>query len=220
MNNSFEKTREVLPRTETIGDNDMLSSNDLFRGKNLLIVILVSLLVLSFLGINLLLILGDFMQVLLNIFGPLVGQILSVFGYTTGTLLDKSEDVATSVAKTGIDIAGGTVDSIADILKNLSKDNVNQTSINQLDKTLGSGDKKPSNIFARKQPEPDESSGVIQKPITSDKSQWCLVGEYEGKRGCVEVNEASKCLSGQTFPTLQMCMHPTKAVYMHSHAAT
>ena len=48
MNNSFEKTREVLPRTETIGDNDMLSSNDLFRGKNLLIVILVSLLVLSF----------------------------------------------------------------------------------------------------------------------------------------------------------------------------
>ena len=155
MNNSFEKTREVLPRTETIGDNDMLSSNDLFRGKNLLIVILVSLLVLSFLGINLLLILGDFMQVLLNIFGPLVGQILSVFGYTTGTLLDKSEDVATSVAKTGIDIAGGTVDSIADILKNLSKDNVNQTSINQLDKTLGSGDIKPSNIYTRKQPDPD-----------------------------------------------------------------
>ena len=118
-----------------------------------------------------------------------------------------------------LDIAGGTVDSIADILKNLSKDNVNQTSINQLDKTLGSGSKKPSNIFAIKQPEPDESSGVIQKPITSDKSNWCLVGEYEGKRGCVEVNEASKCLSGQTFPTLQMCMHPTKAVYMHSHAA-
>ena len=49
MNNSFEKTREVLPRTQTFGDNDMVSSNDLFRGKNLLIVILVSLLVLSFL---------------------------------------------------------------------------------------------------------------------------------------------------------------------------
>ena len=67
------------------------------------------------------------MQVLLNIFGPLVGQILSVFRYTTGTLLDKS-GFTTSVAKTGIDFAGGTVDSIADILKNLSKDNVNQTS--------------------------------------------------------------------------------------------
>lgn len=220
MNNSFEKTKEVLPRTESLEDNDIFSGNELFRGKNLLIVVLVGLLVLSFLGINLLLILGDFMQVLLNIFGPLISQILSVFGYTTGTLLDKSEDVATSAAKTGIDIAGGTIDSIADILKNLSKDNVNQSSINQLDKTLGSGDKKPSNIFSRNQPEPDESSGIIQKPITSDKSKWCLVGEYEGKRGCVEVDDASKCLSGQVFPTLQMCMHPTKAVYMHSHAAT
>ena len=131
MNNSFEKTKEVLPRTESLEDNDIFSGNELFRGKNLLIVVLVGLLVLSFLGINLLLILGDFMQVLLNIFGPLISQILSVFGYTTGTLLDKSEDVATSAAKTGIDIAGGTIDSIADILKNLSKDNVNQSSINQ-----------------------------------------------------------------------------------------
>ena len=56
MNNSFEKTKEVLPRTESLEDNDIFSGNELFRGKNLLIVVLVGLLVLSFLGINLLLI--------------------------------------------------------------------------------------------------------------------------------------------------------------------
>ena len=78
--------------------------------------------------------------------------------------------------------------------------------------------KNNNNIFARKQPEPDEE-GVIQNQLHQTISQWCLVGEYEVNPLCVEVNEASKCLSGQTFPTLQMCMHPTKAVYMHSHAA-
>ena len=216
MNYSFEKTKTPTPFVKENKLMNSFSDEGIFRGKNLIIVILVGLLIFSFLGLNLLLILGDFFQVLINLFSPLVSQILSIFGYTTGTVLDKSEDVVTSVAKTGIDIAGGTLDSIADILKNLSKNNVDSEARSELDRALSS---KGSSVL-NTQPEPDTSSAVIQKPITSGKSKWCLVGEYEGKRGCVEVDDASKCLSGQVFPTLHSCMNPTKTVYMHSHAAT
>lgn len=215
MNYSFEKTKTPTPFVKENKLMNSFSDEGIFRGKNLIIVILVGLLIFSFLGLNLLLILGDFFQVVINLFSPLVSQILAIFGYTTGTVLDKSEDVVTSVAKTGIDIAGGTLDSIADILKNLSKNNVDSEARSELDRALSS---KGSSVL-NTQPEPDTSSATIQKPITSGKSKWCLVGEYEGKRGCVEVDDASKCLSGQVFPTLHSCMNPTKTVYMHSHAA-
>ena len=68
------------------------------------------------------------------------------------------------------------------------------------------------------QPVPDASVDPIQKPITAGKVNWCLVGEYQGKRGCIEVDDDSKCMSGQVFPSQNMCLNPTRSVFMHSHA--
>ena len=59
------------------------------------------------------------------------------------------------------------------------------------------------------EPTPDNSTNPIQKPISSDKSNWCLVGEFQNKRGCVAVTESDKCLSGQIFPHQAMCLNPT-----------
>jgi hypothetical protein len=57
-----------------------MNSSESFSNKNTIIIVLVALLILSFLGINLLSIAGEFFQSIINIFGPLVGQILSFFG--------------------------------------------------------------------------------------------------------------------------------------------
>jgi len=215
VNRSFENTLTPVKEENTMNE----FSNDLFSGKNFIILLLTGLLILSFLGINLLMILGNWIQVVISIFGPLVTQILSVLGYTTGTVLDKTEDVATTVAKAGVDIAGGTVQSFADLLKQASSGNVDPKARAALDQSLSSnGNKQTSKIFNYKEPESDSSETPIQKPITSDKMSWCLVGEYEGKRGCVEVDDANKCLSGQVFPSQQMCLNPTKTVYVHSHS--
>jgi|UniRef100_A0A6C0IPT8 hypothetical protein len=214
MNRSFENTQTP----NSIQNNEDMSSN-IFSGKNLMIIILTGLLILSFLGINLLMIFGNWIQVLINIFGPLVTQILSIFGYTTGTVLDKTEDVATSVAKSGIDIAGGAIQSVADLLKDISSSNVDPSARSQLDQALDQKKTADTPLFKRKEPEADSSDTSIQKPITSEKLNWCLVGEYQGKRGCVEVDDANKCMSGQVFPTQQMCLNPTKTVFMHSHAS-
>lgn len=214
MNRSFEKSQEPVLKPTNVEEG----MTGLFSGKNLLIILLTGLLILSFLGINLLMILGNWVQVVINIFGPLITQILSVFGYTTGTVLDKTEDVATTVAKAGIDIAGGTVQSVADLLKKASVENVDPKSRTQLDQSLSSPGSSNSPSFKLNEPKADDSNGTIQKPITAEKSQWCLVGEYQGKRGCVEVNDASKCMSGQTFPSEQLCLNPTKTAFLHSHA--
>jgi hypothetical protein len=185
-------------------DTPVTSTGESGISKNVLIVILVLLLIFSFLGINILNILGNFIQSIIGVFGPLVSQILSVFGYTTGVIIDKSADVVTSVGTAGVEIAGGTLNSVGDLLISASQGNINQQAKNQLDQSLsGSG----AGIGA-KQAQPDSTANPIQNPISSNKTQWCLVGEYQGRRGCIEVADQNKCLSGQIFPSQQMCVNP------------
>ncbi len=190
-----------------------VSSTDIFSGKNLIISLLVFLLILSFLGINLLNMIGNLMENIVNVFGPLVKQILSVFGYTAGTIIDKTADVATDVATTGVELAGGSVQSLGHILKDASKDGISPEAKQSLSKPL---DLNSSSIL-NNEPSPDSSSNPSQKPITSNKTGWCLVGEYEGKRGCIEINNATKCLSGQVFPEEKLCLNPTFTRYTLTH---
>lgn len=220
MNQSFETTQKPITPSVTQSPNVPVSSNEMsiFSGKNLVITILTTLLILSFLGINLLSSIDNIFQTLTNVFGPLFTQILSVFGYTAGTVIDKSTDVVTDVAKTGIDIAGDTIQSAADLLKDASRKHVNTDAVQQLDKSINSSNGS-SGLIKLNEPEPDNSVDPIQKPITSNKTNWCLVGEYEGRRGCVEVNSDSQCMSGQTFPTQAMCLNPARGGrILHSHA--
>ena len=179
------------------------SESGFFSNKNIIIILLIILLVFSFLGINILTISGNIMQTFIQIFGPLVSQILSIFGYTTGTVLNKTADVVADTAKTGIDIAEGSIQSVGNILRDASQSNVDVRSKQSLDTVLNRG------ILTGNEPRADTTENPIQKPITSGKQNWCLVGEYQGKRGCIEVGEHDKCLSGQVFPNQKMCLNPT-----------
>jgi hypothetical protein len=171
-----------------------------------IIIVLLVLLSLSFLGINILTILGDLMKTIASILGPLVSQILSIFGYTTGSILNKTADVVGDVAKTGVDIAEGSVQSVGTILKDASRTNVDSRATQSLDNVLN-----VSTAVEPGQPAPTSGDNPIQKPISSGKSGWCLVGEYEGKRGCISVNDYDKCLSGQVYPTQDQCRLPPPA---------
>ncbi len=42
----------------------------------------------------------------------------------------------------------------------------------------------------------------------SSKGGWCYVGSYEGIRSCSRVGDSSKCMSGDIFPTQDVCVNP------------
>jgi hypothetical protein len=69
-----------------------------------------------------------------------------------------------------------------------------------LDEVLNKASKNNSS------PLPDNTTNPIQKPITANKNGWCFVGEYEGKRGCINVGDQDKCMSGQVYPNEQQCL--------------
>lgn len=52
----------------------------------------------------------------------------------------------------------------------------------------------------------DESNSTIQSG--SGKSGWCYIGEDRGFRSCAEVGPNDACMSGDIFPTHDVCINP------------
>jgi hypothetical protein len=170
--------------------------------KNVIIIILIIVLILSLLGINIFIIFGNSLQKLIDIFNPVVSKGLSDLGYASGTVIDKSSDVLADAAKVSIDIGHDTVQSVGELLVKASGQAPGSG------KNIDIAINQPPTV-APNQPSPDSTSSAIQTSPSTLKSQWCLVGEYNGARGCINVTDQDKCMSGQVFPSQQMCLNPT-----------
>ena len=142
-------------------------------------------------------------------------RVLGVFGFITGSTINLTANVAGDVARTGVDITEGTLHSVGNILT--GKNNPISQNSNPILQLAPNEHKEPDlddTINTSKLPQqpnipaPDNSENPIQNPITQSKSAWCLVGEYKGKRGCIEINEYDKCMSGQVYPSQKMCINP------------
>ena len=54
---------------------------------------------------------------------------------------------------------------------------------------------------------PDDSLSRIQSG-GSGKAGWCFIGEDRGFRTCSEIGINDKCMSGDIFPSQEICMNP------------
>jgi len=203
--------------------------------RDLLIVVLVIVLVLSILGINIFYLIGHLFQYI----GYLVKPLFSILGYTSGSVINTTSELAADTSHFGIDIANGTAHDIGNLLLAASDKRDLPTLppaaktypsaiLNAIGSTLNiratpvgaavaypappiitpspvpSG---PSPAITIHPPSADTTESPIQNPISTNKSQWCLVGEYQQRNGCIEVDDIHKCMSGQTFPNQQMCLN-------------
>jgi hypothetical protein len=193
-----DREMENLNISETTVPN-IVSISSPFELKNIAIGFLVILLSLSFLGINLLDTLSSVVKYLGGIFGPLIARILTTISHTTGYTLNASADVISDTSKAGIDIAEGTVQSLGDLLISVgSGGDVEREVSKEVDRSRD----------VPVDPTPDSSSAPIQNSVSKGKTKWCLVGDYNNKRGCVSVSDSAKCMSGDIFPTQEMCLNP------------
>jgi hypothetical protein len=127
----------------------------------------------------------SFKNIILNAYDIFLNFIDIIFNFF-GKSLNLGTDVAADVAHTGIDIAEGTLQNVGNLM-------IGDEAI-----------EKPKHTYNA--PNPDNSENNIQKPISSTKTKWCLIGEYENKRGCVSIKDSEKCMSGQVFPNERLCL--------------
>lgn len=55
-------------------------------------------------------------------------------------------------------------------------------------------------------PEADDATSNMQIPRA--KSGYCYIGEDRGFRSCIDVSQDMKCMSGDIFPTMDVCVNP------------
>jgi len=162
--------------------------------KNVLILILAVIIIFSLFGVNIVILIGNISQTLLELVMPVIRQIFGIVGVSGGVLINNTADVVSDTAKFGIDVAEGTVQSVGSLLQRAGEQTLNPNNTLNLQQIS-----TPSTSY----------TNPIMKTPTSKKVGWCLVGEYEGRRGCIEISDYDKCLSGQVFPSQEICMNPT-----------
>lgn len=179
------------------------TESSLFSIKDVFIVLLVLLLIFSFLGINLLSVSGEAFEYIKDTFFPMIEKLAAMFGYSTGIMIDKTAETSAEAIKYSADVANGALGSLSDLLIAASKPKLESDEQTALDNTLTLN--KP---LCSKDPVPDSSVSATQAPIAASKQKWCLVEDSGAQRGCVRVEDADKCMSGQVFPHQEMCLNP------------
>lgn len=167
------------------------------NAQSLVIFVMGTLLLLSFLGINIFTVFADGLNWLNKNVLPSIYSFFGMVSYSTGDLIDRSSDVAADAAKVGVDLAEGAAHSVGGIAKGLGEIGM------QHSPELKSRYKPPS------EPKPDTTVSEIQSGY--GKGAWCLVGDVKGVRNCLEVDKDTKCASGQLFPDSASCLKPPPA---------
>ena len=188
-------------------------------------------LTLAILGVNVFVYLAQGTEILADISKP----ILELINYFVGTtLIDATKttvDTGAIGAKTGIDIAAGSVTTGLDVLQGTSnsiggatekngsaigaemvnniQDNTKKMKDNALSRALNDATDEQDNTGESSVGySADDSYSSIQASKGSGKTGWCYIGEERNTRSCIQVGETDKCMSGDIFPSQEICVNP------------
>lgn len=194
---------------------------------------IIIILILALLGINIFIYLAKGTEATATVFEQYFAPILKLFGYN---VLETTKQTVTNTAtgtKAGVDIvantATGTINAIEQpgynptsgtsvgvptttvqgksasstlpVQNNIQKAgaNIDQWQQGSLEKALSNASQEANQV------KPDDSQSSLQ---TSGKSGWCYIGEDQGIRACAEVGVNDMCMSGDIFPSQEICMNP------------
>jgi len=193
---------------------------------------LIVVLILALLGINIFAYLAKATTDFSGIFDTYFRPIVSFFGF--GVLETTKQTISTSATgtKAGVDVVAntstGTIDAIEGAVKgsntNASKLSTSNPSAqkassaqknsmpvqqqiqeaggmyewnqNALDSALNDASKI-------KEPQPDDSLSSVQ-----GKAGWCYIGVDRETRACSQIGVNDQCMSGDIFPSQEICMNP------------
>jgi len=219
-NNGDNITNSILQSSESLSNGDSIVGDsivgesgsflDKFRNMSLTTWLLI-IFVLAFLGINVFVYLAKGTQDITSFFKPLVDKIAGLFGGVTAQIVDVSAEGAKSV----LDVADQSLTAVQDITPGSNSNNnpelvkktIPQPDIMQatsLNKALNSSKHTGQN---NNDYEADESSSNIQNG--APKAGWCYIGEDRGFRSCAKVGAQDKCMSGNIFPSHEICVNPS-----------
>ncbi len=167
--------------------------------------------ILSILGLNLF----SYLGIATDFIARLTAPILRLFGLAAAETTKTAVAVGAAGIKAGANVVSGSADVVAgavtggvNVLENtlssgVTRNNIDGKTILSLDNALTNAEKQMNSM-----PMPDDSGSQIQRSRIAGKTGYCLIGEQNGFRNCVDVTENDQCMSGEIFPTREICINP------------
>jgi hypothetical protein len=155
------------------------------------------ILILIFLGFNIFTYLGKITEWLLDLIKP----VLTFFGYGIAQTTKQVVSVSATGTKGLVDATAGTVTGGIDMLANglSAKKKRGKSDMKALDNSIRNQQAEPM---------PDDAGSKTQASKARGKAGYCYIGEDRGFRSCIQVGEADMCMSGDIFPTHDVCINP------------
>jgi len=218
MENSNNFTNSILQSSEasipsatiasTASPGDSSGFFDSFKSINLTTWLLI-ILILAFLGFNIFVYLAKGTQDITSFFGPFLQKIFGTAIATTGQVVDVSAEGAKAivsgtagVVNTGLTEVQSLTSSGTPIQSTIPQPNpVSNTALNRALNTS----KQQQSLSSNEDYQANEAPSSIN---AGGKSGWCYIGEDRGFRSCAQVGVNDKCMSGDIFPSNEICINP------------
>jgi len=160
--------------------------------------IVLILVVLALLGLNIFTYLAKGTDLLSTLLGDTAARVPGAIGDTL--------EMSARGTTLGLDVTGGAIQDAGNILgKELNihsrlGESRNRAFKDAVDRRQMDGiDRYPSY-------KPDKEDNGVQRP---HKPGWCYIGTDRGYRSCIKVSDSDKCMSGEIFPTKDICISPS-----------
>ena len=176
---------------------------------------LLIILILAFLGFNIFVYLAKGTESIRSIFAPLFEKVFGTALLVTGETVDVAAEGAKTVVTGTANAVNTGLTAIQDVTPNSANSSINSQSVqdtsstqqnvstdNTLNKALNSSHNE--NQDATDYAAHEASSSVH----SAGKAGWCFIGEDRGFRSCAQVGVNDQCMSGDIFPSQELCINP------------
>jgi hypothetical protein len=197
-------------KNSIFSDYSVSPSNEGWDFKNLSFTSwILIILILAFLGFNVFVYLAKGTDAITQIFSPIIDYF---FG---GSVIVGSQivDVSAEGAKKLVNETAGAAENTLTAIQNVTPDST----------VRGSQYKPPAEDPVQNTPinQYVNHNQQLQRETTYDadnadsaiqgggKSGWCYIGQDRGVRSCAEINASDGCMSGNIFPTHDLCINPS-----------
>jgi len=217
LSNSLLSSEQVVPGSNINSSSSTGDSSGFFDSfKNFSVVTwIIIILILAFLGFNIFVYLAKGTQDITSFFNPLLQKIFGNFGQLSGQVVDVSAEGAKAVVSgtagavnTGLstvqNVTPGGLNATSSLPNPTIKSTIPQADVaqnNSLNKALNSS--QGTNQGSNQDYEAHEASSSV-----TGKAGWCYIGEERGFRTCAQVGVNDVCMSGDIFPSNEICINP------------
>lgn len=213
----LQSSDSIIPSTSYSSSNGNGGFFDSLKSINVTTWLLI-IIILAFLGFNVFAYLAKGTQDITNAFAPLIKLI---FG-TTIEVAGQAVDVTAEGAKIVVGGTAGAIESgltaIQDITPNGAPSSIKGQPVNQQPVNQQQADIMQQSTLNRalntsqqtQQPQEDDyqANEASSSVHSAGKAGWCYVGNDRGFRSCAQVGVNDTCMSGDIFPSQEICMNP------------